>query len=59
MQRPGDVAEMQTLVTDVDGFLHLRLIERPPLGEARYVDPTERLHHLSGTAPASGRRNGG
>jgi hypothetical protein len=35
MQQPGDAAEMQTLVAEVDGSLQLLLIERPPLSAAR------------------------
>jgi hypothetical protein len=33
-QKPGDVAEVEALVTQIHGLLLLLRIERPPLGEA-------------------------
>ena len=44
LQQPGDVAETQTLVAEVDGFLQLLLIERPPLGAARAASIRQRGH---------------
>ena len=46
-QQPGDVAEMEALVTEIHGLLQLLRIERPPLGaantrSAREAAPPER-----------------
>lgn len=59
LQQPGDVAEVQMLVADVDGALRRLLIKSAAGCGARCVDLPQRLHHLSGTAPANGERNGG
>ena len=60
LQRPGELAQMQPLVTGDPRRAALAADRAFAAGgSARCVDPPERLHHLINTAPASGWPNGG
>lgn len=60
LQRPGELAQMQPLVTG-DPRRAALAADRAFAAwcAARCVDPPERPRHLIDTAPANGRRNGG
>jgi hypothetical protein len=42
LQQPGNVAEVQALVTEIHGALQLLRIERPPLGAAHAASIRQR-----------------
>ncbi len=61
LEKPGDVPEVQALVTEVDCLLQLLRIDAVSAagcGE-HCVDPPERPHRLSGSGRASGRHSAG